>query len=144
MKPRRSLYARGSGAGDPSTGCSSQQARSPAGLQRPPGLEPDQPTAALKCVGRAGHRLDSQTSAPAVWSELITRIDLDVGVVLVDPQLGARAVGPHEARRRDPVIVAGEVREGGVDALLTKAPRDAKVDRGALDERMADRQLAPL
>ena len=42
------------------------------------------------------------------------------------------------------MIVAGEVREGGVDALLTKAPRDAKVDRGALDERMADRQLAPL
>ena len=85
--------------------------------------------------------LDGQAVPPTGLGQGVARVDLDIGVVFVDPQRHLMTVGGREPGPGPAGDVTGQVGVGVVDLLLTQAPALPEVEIGSFDRLAAGRDL---
>src|SRR4051812_45443020 len=96
------------------------QPGTPVGGDDLPGCYPVNTVAGVECVRWAGHRFHTQALAATVRAEGVAGVELNKGVTVVDPQLGAAPVWPVQPYPRSADLVPGKVGKGEVDALIAQ------------------------
>src|SRR5947209_17944538 len=105
-----------------------QEADTPRRGERLAGLQADYVVAALEGVGRARHRFGAQPEPPPRGAQRVPRVDLDVGIVLVQPQCDLLAVGTGQPDPGAALVVAREPSEREVDLLLSNHSPRAEIE----------------
>src|SRR5439155_9806565 len=101
---------------------SGAQASPPPSRHSGTGLQTHQTLAGLKSVRRTRHRLGSEAPAAAVRLEGVARVELDIRIGLVHPQLRAASVGSPQTDPGTTLLVAGEIGEGEVNVQRADSP----------------------